>query len=205
MLGKEDFNIIKEIPAKKAEIKDLQERSAKLESTKESLSPDTYNQLAEKYRNDLSRFEEELKAAQQKAEQISVEIGFDIDKAEEKMQKAADGLSELDTLESSGAISAEDAKAKRKSLETQKRQAEREAAKNRKDRDLVQQYLTAESPEDIKTSGAAGGGAGGDFMDKVKTVPKKVYIAAGAGLAGIAVIIVLLLVLTGGGKKWYRG
>ncbi|MFP4383590.1 MAG: hypothetical protein ACLFST_11055 [Spirochaetia bacterium] len=199
MLNKEDFSIIKEIPAKKAEIKDLREKSARLDGTKESLSEDTYKQLAEKYGIDLARLEEELKAAQQKAEQVSVEIGFDIDKAESKREEAVKGLSELDTLESSGAISAEDAKVKRKNLETQKRQAEREAAKNRKDRDLVQQYRTAESPEEIQAAAAAGGGAGGDFMAKLKEVPKKVYMAVGAGLAGIAVIIILIAVLAGGG------
>lgn len=199
MLNKEEFSIIKEIPAKKAEIKDLREKSVRLESTKESLSEDTYSQLAEKYSTDLARLEEELKAAQQKAEQVSVEIGFEIDKAESKGEEAAKGLAELDTLESSGAISAEDAKTKRKNLETQKRQAEREAAKNRKDRELVRQYQTAESPEEIKAQGAAGGGTGGDFTAKLKEVPKKVYLAAGAGLAGIAVIIILIAVLAGGG------
>ncbi len=199
MINREDLAVIKDIPAKKTQIRELQDKSEKLEKTKASISPDTYKQLSEKYRSDLERLESELKEAGQKAEEISVELGFEIEKSEEKQAAASEGLKELDTLSSSGALSQEDAKEKRKQLEHQKRLADKEAEKNRKDLEAVNLYRTAESPEEIRDSKAGSDSIVSGIIDTLKELPKKVYIAAGAGVAGIAIIIILIAALAGGG------
>jgi hypothetical protein len=202
MPNKEDFSVIKDIPAKKAQIRELKDKSEKLEKTKDSISSETYTQLAEKYRSELDRLDTELKEADRKAEEISVELSFAIEKSEEKEAAASEGLKELDTLESSGAVSQGDAKDRRRQLEQQKRLAAREAAKDRKSLDLIRMYRTAESPDEIRDSKAGGGALGSGFIDTLKGLPKKAYIAAGAGLAGIIIIIILISVLAGlGGRR----